>query len=182
MIIGLSGYARSGKNTAAEVLVKHAGFTRLSFAGPMKEALYHLNPLITIGGMRGVNLSSAIDNLGWEAVKDDSPEVRGLLQRMGTEVGREMFGEDFWVKQAMAEAKKYENVVFSDVRFINEAQAIQSAMGEVWRIERPGITPPNNHISEHQLDTFAFNAIIRNSDGLDKLEFAVLQALEFFGE
>ena len=182
MIIGLSGYARSGKDTAAEFLVKNAGFSRLSFAGPMKEALYRLNPLINIAGMIGVPLATAVDGLGWETVKVDSPEVRGMLQRLGTEVGREMFGEDFWVKQALAEAKKYDNVVLSDVRFVNEALAIQDAGGEVWRIERPGTEAINNHISETQLDTFTFNARILNDKGLKELEFATMQSLEFFGE
>ena len=35
MIIGLSGYARSGKDTAADRLVNNHGFVRYSFAAPM---------------------------------------------------------------------------------------------------------------------------------------------------
>jgi dephospho-CoA kinase len=46
MIIGLSGYARSGKDTAADHLVNEYGFTRYSFAAPMKEAMYRLNPIV----------------------------------------------------------------------------------------------------------------------------------------
>jgi dephospho-CoA kinase len=46
MIIGLSGYARSGKDTVAELLCLNYGFRRISFADPMREAILILNPKI----------------------------------------------------------------------------------------------------------------------------------------
>lgn len=170
MIIGLSGYARSGKDTVADYLVKNYGFTRMAFADPMKEALVKLDPLITVGDMHGVSLSTAVRNLGWEALKDLSPEVRPLLQRMGTEVGRNMFGQDFWVDYAIGQSWKHENVVFSDVRFLNEAQAISSNWGHNWRVNRPGVGPANDHISETQLDDYPkLDAVIENSGSLKEL-------------
>jgi dephospho-CoA kinase len=44
MIIGISGYARSGKDTVANYLVEHHEFTRMAFADAMREALLRLNP------------------------------------------------------------------------------------------------------------------------------------------
>ena len=131
MIIGLSGYAQSGKDTVAEMLCLNYGFKRISFALPMRDAIYTLNPLID-GTTR---ITDVIDEYGWDAAKAN-PEVRRLLQVFGTEVGRKIFGETFWIDQAFKRAEEYERVVFSDVRFPNEATAIQAKGGDVWRINR----------------------------------------------
>ena len=169
MIIGLSGYAQSGKDTVADYLVKNYGFTKISFADPIRKALYALNPKIDIADMRGVPLATAVDGLGWENVKADSSDARELLQKFGTEVGRNMFGQDFWVDQAMTKASEYDNVVFADVRFPNEAKAILEASGDVWRVFKPGVVAVNNHHSETALDDYEFNRIVHNISSLDEL-------------
>lgn len=162
MILGLSGYARSGKDTVADYLVYNYGFTRMAFADPMREALYRLNPRINVAEMIGVSLQDAVDNLGWEGLKDVSPDIRGLLQRMGTEVGREMFGENLWVNYALDKAAAIDRVVFADVRFVNEAQSIRDHEGFLWRIERPGTVAVNDHISERALDDYKFDHYLNN--------------------
>lgn len=179
MLIGLSGYARSGKDTVAEYLVKNYGFTRMAFADPMKEALYRLDPQITFGGMAGLSLAWAVDKSGWEVVKDEAPEVRGLLQRMGTEVGRNMFGEDFWVDYAIGQSWKNDNVVFSDVRFRNEASAVQKNWGQNWRVNRPGTLAANAHISETEMDGYKeFDTVIHNDGSLEELYAQVDKIME----
>jgi hypothetical protein len=169
MILGIAGYARVGKDTTADFLVTNHGFKKMSFADPMREALLRLNPLITISG-NYVELATAVRLSGWEELKTLSPDVRPLMQRLGTEVGRNMFGQNFWVDLALKEAQKHENVVFADVRFQNEAQAIKDLGGEVWRVEREGYLPANDHISEHDMDDFSFDYIIRNDYDLNVLE------------
>ena len=49
MIIGLSGYAQSGKDTVAKVLIEEYGFTRIAFADKIREFLYDLNPQVKVG-------------------------------------------------------------------------------------------------------------------------------------
>jgi hypothetical protein len=169
VIIGISGYAQSGKDTIANYLVKNYGFVKISFADPIREALIRLDPKITIADMRGVSLASAVAGLGWENVKADSPEARELLQKMGTEVGRDMFGKDFWVNQAMLKARQHENVVFADVRFENEAQSILEASGAVWRVSKPDVEAVNRHISETSLDSYKFDKYIYNIGSLEEL-------------
>jgi len=179
MLIGLSGYARSGKDTVAEYLVENYGFTRMAFADPMKEALRRLNPLVTFGGMPGVSLAWAVEKSGWEVVKDESPEVRGLLQRLGTEVGRDMFGENFWVEYAIKKTVDIQNVVFSDVRFRNEADAIQQGWGQNWRINRPGSFAANDHVSETQMDGYGqFDTVITNEGSLEDLYAEIDKTME----
>jgi len=164
MIIGLSGWARSGKDTVANYLIEKHGFVRVSFADQMRTALYNLNPGIDLNGYR-ISLRTAVDIMGWEDLKSQSDDIRGLMQRMGTEVGRKLWGEDFWVQAAMTSLPLSGDVVFSDVRYPNEAEAIQKSGGEVWRITRDGVGPANDHTSETSLDSYTFDQYLPN-DGL----------------
>ena len=170
MIIGLSGYARSGKDTVANYLIENHGFTRLAFADPMREALYALNPSL---GTSRLSLQEVIDEHSWDGYKDTlfGEEIRVLLQRMGTEVGREMFGEHFWVDYLLNKALDIKgDVVISDVRFLNEAEAIHQANGQVWRVNRPGIEAANSHASEIQMDSFSnFDVVITNDTTIEEL-------------
>jgi len=163
MIIGLSGYAQSGKDTVAELLCLNYGYTRMSFAQPMRDAIYTLNPMVE-GGNRVADL---VDEYGWDVAKAN-PEVRRLLQVFGTEVGRKQFGENFWVQQAFDKIEG-NKIVFSDVRFPNEAREIQQYGGQVWRINRHNHTPVNTHKSEHAMDNFMFKHVIYNDGTLDDL-------------
>jgi hypothetical protein len=164
MIIGLSGYAQSGKDTVAELLCLNYGFKRISFALPMRDAIYTLNPIVE-GGNRVADL---VDEYGWDVAKAN-PEVRRLLQTFGTEVGRNLFGETFWIDQAFKRAEEYQRVVFSDVRFPNEASAIVNKGGDVWRINRHNHAPVNGHKSEHAMDMFMFKHVIYNDGALSDL-------------
>jgi hypothetical protein len=168
MIIGVSGYARVGKDTFADQLVSQQGFTKMSFADPMRKALLTLNPLITLGGSY-VPLASAVRMIGWDSLKTESPDVRPLLQRLGTEVGRNMFGDNFWVDLALKEAAKHEDVVFADVRFKNEADAIVDAGGIIVRVIRDGFGPANDHISEVDMDDYICKHRVNNSSSIDDL-------------
>jgi hypothetical protein len=160
-VLGLSGWARSGKDTVADYLVEHAGYTKVSFAQTIRDALVALDPEIRVDGAL-CNLKQ-VEVIGWEALKDLSPSIRPLLQRMGTEVGRQMFGEDFWVDAAINRIPDGSKVVFADVRYPNEAKAIKVLGGEVWRIERPGIGPANDHESEHALNDYEFDRVLTNA-------------------
>jgi hypothetical protein len=177
MIIGLSGYAQVGKDTVANYLVENYGFVKVSFADPIREALYKLDPKIRVDELAGVSLANAVDHMGWEEVKRLSSDARELLQRLGTEVGREMFGKDFWVNQGLLRAKEHGNVVFADTRFMNEADAIRATGGQVWRITKPNHGPVNGHPSETALDYYRFDWTIPNYTSIDELHKLVDQIM-----
>jgi len=171
MIIGLSGYAQSGKDTVAKYLVENHGFTRVAFADPIRTLLYTLNPLIS-GNSR---LSDLVDEYGWEVSKQ-TPEVRRLLQELGVGA-RKVFGEGFWVHQAMKtmldEPRLDLKYVITDVRFFNEADMVRANGGQIWRVERTGVEAVNSHVSEHDIDNWDFDAYLHNNSTLEDLEFAV---------
>jgi hypothetical protein len=55
---------------------------------------------------------------------------------MGTEAGRNVFGEAVWVSALEKRIQSVENVVIADVRFPNEIEAITSIGGHVLRVRR----------------------------------------------
>jgi hypothetical protein len=144
----------------------------------MRRALCVLNPLVeTVNGV--MPLMDALYLLGgWEGLKERASGVRGLLQRLGTDVGRELWGEDFWVGQAFEGLVGDEGVVFTDVRFPNEAEAIRARGGVVWNVVRPGVGVVNGHVSESALGGFVFDATVVNDGSLQDLEGKVLECLK----
>jgi hypothetical protein len=149
MLFGLCGFAQSGKDTLGALLIRHNGFERRAFADPMRIMLYHMNPFVVTYSESGQpdlkRVRELVDKYGWEYAKKHS-EVRELLQRLGTEGGRDVLGTDVWVN-ALFE-KPYENLVITDVRFPNEADAIQRRGGKIVRIIRRDVTAANSHLSE----------------------------------
>jgi dephospho-CoA kinase len=175
MIIGLSGYARSGKDTIAEILIMNYGFKRLAFADNIRKAILKLNPILSDGH----RVSERVKELGWEPTKAMT-EMRRLLQVFGTEVGREMFGEDFWVKQVFKQIQEeeiYKNFVITDVRFPNEANFIKANGGEIWRINRGSNKPINAHMSESALDDYKFDRIVSNESTIQELESEIFNLM-----
>lgn len=173
MIIGLSGYAQVGKDTVAQILVEDYGFTRIGFADTIKKAAYILDPIITLDGMR---LAHAIDKFGWDGAKQ-VPEVRRILQVLGSEIGRDLIDPQLWVELTMHSVHPDDKIVISDVRYRNEAEEIKWKHGEIWRISRiQKDTPVNIHRSETDMDSWDFDHYVSNSATIDDLkeEIAIL--------
>lgn len=170
--IGLSGYARVGKDSVANILTGQ-GWTRYAFADKLKLAVKKLNPILDCELGTPFRLDDAITRHGADETKGLFPEYRRLLQVMGTEVGRDMFGENFWVDQALRDVGENDLAVFTDCRFPNEAQAIKARGGVVWRVERSGYGPINGHASETSLDEWDFDGIIQNNGTLIDLKHKV---------
>lgn len=169
MIIGLSGKARSGKDTVAEMIQGYdSTFKRIAFADSLKDAACAI--FDWDDRHRHGELKERLDS-GFKT----SP--RAAFQDLGQWV-REHFGEDTWVKSAMKKAAVYENVVVPDVRYPNEVKAIERLGGQVWRVERPGIDGVRAHQSETALDDWPFKARIYNTGSLEDLRSAVTFALK----
>lgn len=172
MIIGLTGYAQSGKDTVANYLVKNHGFTRIAFADKIRDMLYEMNPMVN-----GEPLQISVDVDGWDKAKQ-RPSVRLLLQNLGV-AARKVIDEDVWIRAALSAADLNQNVVITDVRFVNEADRIlyysnmTGETAEIWRIERPGVTAVNNHVSEHNMANYEVDQVFVNNGSIEDLETAI---------
>jgi hypothetical protein len=172
-MFGLSGYARAGKDTVANILIKEHGFERIAYADALRGVAKQINPIVS-GGEK-VRLSDVLDTYGWEGAKDTFPEVREFLQRLGVTL-REVIDEDVWVNLAFRNINTYDDdarYVVPDMRFPNEMGAVRFVGGATVRIERPGYGPVNGHISETALDNARFDYTIHNDGTLHRLEHAV---------
>jgi dephospho-CoA kinase len=167
MIIGLTGFARSGKDSVAKVLIENYGFTRVAFADPIRELLFELDPILE----NGHRLSSTVEEYGWEFAKA-KPEVRRLMQVLGVSA-RRIIDEDLWVIKALRTMDDDKNYVVTDVRFENELAALKVLGAQIWRVERSGVDAINNHISEAQMSTFKVDQTIKNDGSLEDLEATV---------
>lgn len=173
-IIGLHGPARSGKDTVGDHLAACHGFVRIGFADPLKAAALALDPYVDALTANARRLSEVVESFGWEQAKS-YPDVRRLLQRLGTEVGRELMSPDptksVWIALAEAEAAKHERVVFTDVRFPDEAEFVRANDGIVARLTgRGGLGDANAaHASEQGLDRSLVDFALRNDGQLAQL-------------
>lgn len=168
MIIGLTGYAQSGKDSVAKTLVEHYGFTRLAFADKIRDMLYDLNPMVK----DGFRLQGVVDAYGWDQAKVLFPEVRKDLQALGVSA-RTHLDPDIWVTAVLRQMTDEVNYVITDVRFKNEAIIIKQAQGELWRVKRPGVGAVNSHVSESDLDGYQVDKILSNGGTLEELELLV---------
>jgi hypothetical protein len=173
-LIGLMGPAQSGKDSSA-VYLKELGYERVGFADMVRESLYRLNPwILTERGPR--RLQDIIDEIGWDEAKRLYPEVRELQQRMGTEVGRELYSPTFWIWLAERQMihDELQKVVVTDVRFQEEIDWIHSHKGIVIGIRRPGVGPVNSHVSDSGISRLVPDWYIDNNGTLDDLRTNVL--------
>ncbi len=86
-----------------------------------------------------------------------------------------------WIGTAFSKIKGV-RVVFSDVRYPNEAEAIRNYYKErsgICRIYRPGVGPANSHASETELDTIRPDFIINNDDAISNLTGRVHRLVKF---
>lgn len=175
MIIGLTGYAQSGKDTVAKILVDQYGYTRIAFADKIRDFLYETNPMYDSIAGEPLFVKARVDRDGWEKAKQ-SPQIRRLLQNSGV-AARKVFGEGFWVHEAMKtmleDPRPDMNYVLTDVRFFNEADMIRAITGQIWRIKRIGVDAVNAHVSESQMDDYPVDQIFTNNSSIEDLELMV---------
>ena len=153
-LIGISGRAGSGKDTAGSMLVNKYGFTRIAFGDYLKWHCkkYH----------------------NWNGQKDEAG--RKLLQEQGTDIHRTA-DNDVWVKYAkldldMLKVDGITNIVITDMRFPNEFDFVRENGGTTVRINgrKYDMGEAENHPSEIALDNHKFHYTIDNSSSVDELE------------
>ena len=167
-VIGLSGYARTGKSTLAHILAGYYQFERIAFADTLRDVVLLADPRVGDDLDGGVRLSHAVESGGWEWAKDTYPEVRRLLQTFGV-AAREVLDPDVWVQAALRKMRPGGRYVIPDVRFPNELDAVRNLGGLTVRLHRPGRGPVNDHQSETAIDDAEFDVEVWNSSGLREL-------------
>lgn len=102
--------------------------------------------------------------------------AREFMQFLGTDIMRKMY-EPIWVNACIKKIKREQSqlAIIADVRFPNEAKAIEDAGGTMLRLTRK-IYSEDTHSSEIALDDYPFSIIIDNGDeGIDYLTAEIKQ-------
>lgn len=208
MIISLSGKARHGKDSVADVLVRNHKYVKMSLAGPLrymcsqvfsidesdftddnkKEKLF-THPVRLSEEHIGLMLS-VIENDFKMSVSPESKEAlvkqvglefkhpRHLLQLVGTDLIRDCVDKEFWLKVADQKLENLADVVVADVRYKNERDWLKSKGALMCFVQRPTLQKTDGHISENDLGNESDYQIIFNND--DTLNRFIIEVGSFF--
>jgi len=150
-LVGLVGRARSGKDTVADFMSMTGDFNKMAFAEPLKNAACHIFGL-THEQVNGDEYDREEGHPFWGF------SVRTILQKLGTESVRDVFGADHWVRLMEKRLHDAEDkVVISDVRFPNEVDLIKRFGGTVVGVVREGYDHgfpehPSEYMAAYDLD------------------------------
>lgn len=166
-IITFSGPSRCGKDFCAEkvyqiLLSKGLRVKKGGFSDAIKE-------------YTAVILGISVDEVN-EYKNNQKPytlhgqTVRQILQRVGTDIFRDMVQKDYWAqtlkKKIVSLSNEIDVFICTDARYQNEMDAIQSIGCKIDSIYVEGNVPNDTfrtHESEHGLDGFKFNHILDNT-------------------
>lgn len=169
VVVGITGKAGVGKSTLAKYLADRYGFTRLSFASPIKKMLS-----VLVDNCFGITMKDMpIDDLCGRS-------LRYGLQTLGTEWGRNMIGEDVWVNYmnryiSICMPLGYNRFVIDDVRFDNEARFVQSfrddGYGLVVKVvsDTRVLSAHDSHVSESGISSELVDWVIHNNLSVDSM-------------
>lgn len=166
---------RSGKGAIGEILARE-GWIQMGFADPVKQMAMELFNLTVdqVYGYNGYDRERELPEWGMS--------VRQILQQLGTEVGRSIH-PDVWIRHAIRRwtprLERGQDVVVSDLRFVNEAKAVHWDGGKVWGVGRPGYVALTDHASERDYPKIPKDHVIVNDGDLSalrvKLDDAVIR-------
>lgn len=188
MIIGVTGKARSGKDTFAklfaEALFDATGrrFILMAYAHELKkrvqkdfdlsyEQLWGDEKEVTDSRYRKYDTKPYSACLGDPELPEGFWTPREILQAYGQFF--RTIDYDFWVKElfrTIAE-KEFENVIVTDVRHPNEADPIRERGGYIIRLVRENKDKIHGeqHISETAMDDYDVDFDVVNDQGLEQL-------------
>lgn len=187
MIVGICGFKGSGKGVVSSVLEKN-GYIRVSSASPLKDAVS-----ILFDWPRHLLEGDTQESRRWREKKDDdwsylagqgifsdctviTPRI--VLQKIGTDIVRNMIGDDFWIHllskristihRQNREDPSYRGVVIDDARFLNELSICDFTI----RVDRYSYTEEEircMHQSESEHLQHIPGVVLKNSSSLQNL-------------
>ena len=179
MIIGISGKAASGKDTAAKMLevlyanpnISYEDFANRKYKNFADIQVIHFADILkeTVQALFGIG--------EWETGTQEGKKVtiswidktvRELLQEVGQGL-RDAVDPNLWIKALFANTEDWSNYIIADVRYPNEVYAIKKRNGILIRIDRKD-AGAGNHSSETALDDYNnWDVHIENNGSLESL-------------
>lgn len=173
IVVLVSGWAGSGKDCAAALLVEECGFQRFAFADVLKADAATVTglPLDCFYQYKDVLLETPCAAYPTAKTPRDILLQHALVRRAAEP---DLYSKGVAVAIIDSTAERF---VISDWRYRRECEVLTEELGEFCqifrvRIERPGIRQSADP-SEHDLDGEAMDYVIRNDGKLSDLRHAV---------
>lgn len=174
-IIAICGLKRSGKDTIADYLCQHYGYTKIRIANPLKQGLKAMFGFSD--DQLETDLKDVVDER-WGV------EPRKVMQFIGTEIMQykineviPSLGRSFWIKSLIEEHINHTDgkdklFVIPDLRFKHEYELLLQYNAVFWRVERirdGGVMLPTDeiHTSEKEYLDIPVSKILKNNNRLD---------------
>lgn len=199
------GSAGAGKDTVGAIitdLVQNA--STFAFADPVKNAALLIDPIVTSSSTETaeqnepaqlIHLSEIVNEIGWDRAKREYPEIRRLLQRVGTDAGWQLHqNPNLWTdltdSNITAAVQNWPGSmvpVLTDVRFAHEAEYVRSQGGQIIDVMRVLPTPQDaeaylaahpHNAAASETEVLASDYTIVNDDDLQTLKDRVKHYLE----
>jgi len=185
-LIGIGGKLRAGKNVVSDHLEAEHAWAVINMSDALNDALLAMDPWIEIHDAQTyVRYVTLVDSVGYVEAKT-YPDVRRYLQLLGTEVGRNMIGDDVWVDIVRSRVKGLMeagcNVIVTGIRFDNELKMIKQLGGESWWVDRPSLNTSGEsaaHSSETGVTHDMFDTVLTNVGTVDDLERIVNMSVRY---
>jgi hypothetical protein len=203
MIICISGWKHSGKDSSAEILIKEKGFERLAFADALKDKVsedYSIprhfldsqvlkeSPLFSLPVEPKDKFSEMItafmakefrNHTGKLAAEGEqaywTPRALAILEGS---VKRSV-NSKYWVDRTLGKVDKSQNYVITDLRYRSEAELVKAFCKnngielKIVRISRFDSSPSDDP-SERDLDSYTFDRVIENKGTVEDLQNKIL--------
>lgn len=192
------GSASAGKDAVGSFItdmVQNA--STFAFAEPVKHAAMLIDPIVASNNETGalVHLSEIVNEIGWDCAKREYPEVRKLLQHIGTDAGWQLHqNPNLWTdltdSNITAAVQNWPHPmipVLTDVRFAHEAEYVRSQGGQIIDVMRvlPTAEAAEKYLAENphntaasETEVLASDYTIVNDDDLQTLKDRVKHYLE----
>lgn len=173
ILIGLCGFAGTGKDSISDVLVAQ-GFHTKAFADNPRTLALKLDPYFP---ELNKSYRQILNEMGYEQAKRQHVCIREYLIKLGDSVCA-VLGPNTWVDSALpVDMQLDKDLVVRDIRKAIEAERVRAHGGVVWRIVRPQYGPA------HETEALGVGSVdpdfvLTNDGTLEDLKAKVLQQLE----
>ncbi len=159
-VIGITGPAGCGKDTAADYIIGQCGvYRKASFADPLKQMLH------------AIGLTQAQTHGDLKDIVDPRYGVtpRHMMQKLGTEWGRQCIHPNIWVRAMFVMLEDEEDAyIIPDVRFENEANFVRQHGTLIHIVGRDRVIDAT-HVSESGVVQLEQDVVIHNTGSLQDL-------------
>ena len=186
-VIMVSGYARAGKDTAADYFADH-GYHKIGFSDPLYEMLAPFLGLTVMQLHKLKERQAKMLAIGERILPQF--DVRYLLKTLGTEWGRDCVGSHIWAEFAyrkwliMNRRGQLDYFVFRDWRFESEYDYFAAKIGRqhIFRVKitRDDCQSQVGHRSEDEIALLPCDWLVENNATVAELYTKLGQGFQLF--